>query len=592
MPNTLGVTSADVPMPSARMDIADAADLTTLGAIADAHAFEVWGEEITRSEPFPVADAKGDVRAYVFPYTIGTGTFPAVGSFAGGIPEPPPRSGAIYLAARRIAHPVLRVVHSLHPLFVHGEEVQAFGRLQLAAADARLTRIYWLGLHQEYFEIAAADRRVLLDVYSLTQVDPETALQPSAAADEESVPEFAWEGLVSAVPNAFESDGKALATTLKLVPLEDCMPAVNWTWWCVPTAWTMATCYYDNFVKNVGGIVGYGRLVGHWFDHPKSKHNVPDFIDQIIDPNTGTWRKGFSGYSDFVKKTYGYEFTTRDVKANATNDWAWADITKEINGGRPFVWGVPDHATCAFGYRIATNGKFVVIHTTWGDTPTEQREEWKYTEGTGLTAITPGGGTAGQNLVMWHPDGGETLLTGVATTLSWHVWGSQIKTAEISVSADGGNTWTAIVKSAPCSTAWNQYSWVPDTVTDHARVRIRGYDASGSMIASDGSQSNVKVLQGPRPVSLKTFLVNAETDGNGFFSAPHGLERYTPDGYAIRAISVAVQHKNNNWHTLELSHNVDNRFWWDKNVVAGVIKSSNFYQRPVQVVISAEFIVG
>lgn len=77
--------------------------------------------------------------------------------------------------------------------------------------------------------------------------------------------------------------------------------------------------------------------------------------------------------------------------------------------------------------------------------------------GTGLTAIIPGGGTAGQNLEVWQPDGCETLLTNVATTIRWHIWGDQIKTAEVLVSADGGNTWTTIAQAAPCVTGWNDF---------------------------------------------------------------------------------------------------------------------------------------
>jgi hypothetical protein len=100
------------------------------------------------------------------------------------------------------------------------------------------------------------------------------------------------------------------------------------------------------------------------------------------------------------------------------------------------------------------------------------------------------------------------------------------------------------------------------------------------------------VLPGPRLVTLKTILAKAETDENGFFPVAHGLERYTPDGYAIRAISVAVQHKNGNWHTLEYSHDIDNRFWWNKDVVAGVIASPNFFKQPVQIIVFAESVVG
>jgi hypothetical protein len=68
MSNTNRNSLAGQPMPSARLDIENAADLAMLESIADAHAFEVWGNEIARGEPFPVADTNGDVRAYVFPY--------------------------------------------------------------------------------------------------------------------------------------------------------------------------------------------------------------------------------------------------------------------------------------------------------------------------------------------------------------------------------------------------------------------------------------------------------------------------------------------------------------------------------------------
>jgi hypothetical protein len=511
------------------LDIENAADLAMLESIADAHAFEVWGNEIARGEPFPVADTNGDVRAYVFPYALATRTFPANLFLAARQAGLTARFGAIYVAARRTAQPVLRVVNALHPLFVGGEEAQMIGRSQLATADACLTRIYWLGLHQEYFEISAANRRVLLDVHTLRKVEPGTALQLSASEEVElAEPPLPMQAAIQPTDTA-----AAPAPTLNLVPLADSVPAVNWTWWCVPTAWTMATCYYDNFVKGTGGIVGYGRLVGHWFDHPKSKHNVPDFIDQIIDPQTGTWRTGFSGYPDFIQKTYGYAFATKDVTANAANDWAWPDIVAEINAGRPFVWGTPNHANCAFGYRIAFDGsKRVVIHTTWGDTPQSQREEWLYTQGEGLTAIIPSGSAPGQNLVLWTPDDGETLLTDVATSVRWYIWGEQIKTAKVSISADGGNTWQTIATAAPCVSGWNNYDWTPETVSDRVRVRIRGYNAAGAYIAGDGSQNNAKVLQGPpawryHKTVIRTHAKNntqmawAIIDGSGWLSVKY-----------------------------------------------------------------------
>jgi hypothetical protein len=212
--------------------------------------------------------------------------------------------------------------------------------------------------------------------------------------------------------------------------------------------------------------------------------------------------------------------------------------------------------------------------------------------GTGLAAIAPGGGKVGQDLVLWFPDDGETILTGVETNICGHVWGDEIKMAEVSISIDGGNIWTALRHAAPCQPGWNYCDWRPTMISNHTCVRVRGYDATSACVAGDGSQENLTVLAGPRPVTLHTMLLKTVTETNGYFSTPHGLERYTPNGYAIRAISVAAQHKNGNWPTLELSHNVDNRFWWNQDVVGGIIASSNFSSQPVQIVVFAEPVPG
>lgn len=96
----------------------------------------------------------------------------------------------------------------------------------------------------------------------------------------------------------------------------------------------------------------------------------------------------------------------------------------------------------------------------------------------------------------------------------------------------------------------------------------------------------------PAPVKLDTFLLETTTDNRGFFSVPHGLERFEPDGYRIKGITVAVQHQNKNWHNLEFSSEVDNRFWWNDTVVQGFIASPNFYNRPARIIVFAQFVPG
>ena len=81
------------------------------------------------------------------------------------------------------------------------------------------------------------------------------------------------------------------------------------------------------------------------------------------------------------------------------------------------------------------------------------------------------------------------------------------------------------------------------------------------------------------PYNFSTYWLTTTTNNQGFFSVAHGLS------YRIWGIQVAVQHANGNWHTLEFSHTVDNRFWWNNQYVSGWIASPNFYNRPVRIIL-------
>ncbi|MCC5614948.1 hypothetical protein LC605_07635 [Nostoc sp. CHAB 5836] len=84
------------------------------------------------------------------------------------------------------------------------------------------------------------------------------------------------------------------------------------------------------------------------------------------------------------------------------------------------------------------------------------------------------------------------------------------------------------------------------------------------------------------PITPRTFYLTTTTNVDGFFSVPHGLG----NSY-IYGIQVAVQHINGNWHTLEFSNSVDNRFWWNTSDVQGIINSTAFQFRPVRIIIFA-----
>lgn len=82
--------------------------------------------------------------------------------------------------------------------------------------------------------------------------------------------------------------------------------------------------------------------------------------------------------------------------------------------------------------------------------------------------------------------------------------------------------------------------------------------------------------------TFSTYYLTTTTDNKGYFSVKHGLS----SSYGIYGLKVAVQHKNGNWHTLEFSNKIDNRFWWNTTYVQGYMASSNFYNRPVRILLT------
>lgn len=80
-------------------------------------------------------------------------------------------------------------------------------------------------------------------------------------------------------------------------------------------------------------------------------------------------------------------------------------------------------------------------------------------------------------------------------------------------------------------------------------------------------------------VFFDTYLLRTKTDAHGRFKAPHGLPFE-----AIRGIVVSIEDKEQIWHTVELSNSVDNRFFWNKEVVAGAIETPRCFDAPVEVI--------
>lgn len=100
-------------------------------------------------------------------------------------------------------------------------------------------------------------------------------------------------------------------------------------------------------------------------------------------------------------------------------------------------------------------------------------------------------------------------------------------------------------------------------------------------IATLDTTESTPVPNTAKKYTFSTYYLTTTTNSTGYFSVAHGLS----SRYGIYGLHVAVQHKNGNWHTLEFSSTVDNRFWWNSTYVQGVIASSNFYNRPVRILL-------
>jgi hypothetical protein len=81
-------------------------------------------------------------------------------------------------------------------------------------------------------------------------------------------------------------------------------------------------------------------------------------------------------------------------------------------------------------------------------------------------------------------------------------------------------------------------------------------------------------------VNFITRYASARTNNQGFFSVNHNVA-----GGRIWSISVAVLNVNGNWHTLDYSNTLNNRFWWNNTSVQGQINGLNFRNRPVKILL-------
>jgi RHS repeat-associated protein len=113
------------------------------------------------------------------------------------------------------------------------------------------------------------------------------------------------------------------------------------------------------------------------------------------------------------------------------------------------------------------------------------------------------------------PDGGETVQSGITLPISWSVTGNvaPISFFFVEYSLDGGASWSLFdyVAGSGRSSSWA----IPiETSTAAARIRVRAFDSTGSLLATDSSDANFTITAGgTQPVAVPDCNNNAPASG-------------------------------------------------------------------------------
>jgi hypothetical protein len=514
--------------------------------IALRHAESTWGGTVAVGPALHEYGPDGAPFAFAVPVAVGRAGFPPVGVLlervaslhrdAGMDPEGGSwatpamveklegefgRFGTVYVSASHAHGPVLMTTNVLPPYFFMADMASAVVAREEdveGSVDASLGRVLFASPHEERLECIAGDRVLWLDSESM-RLSSEVAegAEAAVAGDDGDVDEEvrnAWEAARAVVSPTRATEGGAGASggdTVVTVPNPMRIPPVNWTYWCVPTAWTMAFAYWDHYTPGAGTHLGYGKVVDYWFDHDPTMHNVPNLIDEIIDKTKSppTW----AGDAFAIVNAQGYTFSKSAISCDKNNGWGFAAIKAEIDAGRPVLVGMMsrsgtnhnNHAMVLYGYRITSTGqRFWKLLNTWGTSWTQQSIElavgiWQALPVIKMSAerLVPGGGTGADHLVLGFPGGGEKITAGFPYDVVWWVWGAATTTCRLSESRDGGRTWVTIADAVLSRTGKNTYRWVPPQAAARARIRVEGYTTSGQLVASDGSRHNVVITADP-----------------------------------------------------------------------------------------------
>jgi hypothetical protein len=178
---------------------------------------------------------------------------------------------------------------------------------------------------------------------------------------------------------------------------------------------------------------------------------------------------------------------------------------------------------------------------------------------------------------MQHPNGGEVLIAGGSTQISWSIPdGWHVGSASLLYSADGGQSWNVIAEGL----TGTSYTWqIPPDLTQEAKIRVQVFDGDGLMGSDSSDQvfsidDSVTNAEGRRPTkfTLASAGANPIVGGNALIQLALPQDGVVTVGiYDVRG--RLVRNLVSNQAMPAGRHNLE----WDRRNRSGVPVSTGIY---------------
>ncbi len=493
-----------------------------LREIADKNAASLWGD-VHPTEAIPYYSVDDEIVAYAFNYAIDK-SFPDKQSL---IDECESKADDKDKYARwgvdEYAHLIMsnsydrivtiRHIKALSDEFAYGAQIRQMAVDELQTNAVNLDKIYYLSPMLKYYKYIGNGNVVYVRIFPPMQTLSQSEFQKEVADNynlDEIIPKgsrSSWDTYLSGTPLR---DGTRAPV---YIPHEsECVPFLDWSFGCSPTAGAMLLDYWDNY--SYYSASDYGNLTQYHYqrwDHGQGEtdYNVTNaqywccihMDTDSLTGSTGIYDIG-PGLVDAANCTgcgsYSFSQTTT-FYSTGSNPTKWAEQVDEIDNGRPWHCGIPDHSMTAIGYEISAGDSFMIVHNTWHP----PNDWWNYTNNYRITEAFPGG-QYGCAVILEKPEGdpgynhngdGEDLYAGNVYEITWDYDSFPNDYAKLYYSNTGGKgTWYTITSSTDND---GVYDWViPSGLSStQGRIKVEIWDGSGKA-AADGSWGNFKFHSG------------------------------------------------------------------------------------------------